>query len=84
MSMQQVMRSFQTELFSSFLPSTYVGQIKKYNYFVNLGALKHWQFMPNWKDGSSLLNSLFFVFNIFFLPKYLLYYDYIVKWCSGL
>ena len=39
-----IMRSFQTELFSSFLPSTYVGH-------VNLAAVKHWMFMPNWKDG---------------------------------
>ena len=32
---------------------------------------------------AALLNSLFFVFNISFLPKYrVIYYDYIVKWCS--
>ena len=32
----------------------------------------------------ALLNSLFFVFKISFLPKYrVIYYDYIVKWCSG-
>ena len=42
-----IMRSFQTELFSSFLPSTYVGH-------VNLAAAKHWQFMPNWKNGSAV------------------------------
>ncbi len=40
-----IMRSFQTELLSSFLPSTYAGH-------VNLAAVKHWQFMSNWKDGS--------------------------------
>ena len=42
-----IMRSFQTELFSSFLPSTYAGHI-------NLAAAKHWKFMPNWKDGSTV------------------------------
>ena len=32
-----------------------------------------------------LLNSLSFVFKISFLPKYrVIYYDYIVKWCSGI
>ena len=30
-----------------------------------------------------LLDSLFFVFKISFLPKYrVIYYEYIVKWCS--
>ena len=38
---------FSTELFSSFLPSTYVGH-------GNLAAAKHWQFMPNWKNGSAV------------------------------
>ena len=33
------MRSFQTELFSHFLPSSYAGH-------VNLTASKHWRFMP--------------------------------------
>ena len=42
-----IMRSLQTELFSSFLPSTYAGN-------VNLAAAKHWQFMPNWKHGSTV------------------------------
>ena len=42
-----IMRSFQTELFSSFLSSTYAGH-------VNLAAAKHWQFIPNWKDGSTV------------------------------
>ena len=42
-----IMRSFQTELFSSFLPSTYAGH-------VNLAAPKLWQFMPNLKDGSTV------------------------------
>ena len=33
---------------------------------------------------AALLNSLFFVFNISFLPKYRVKcYDYIVKWCGG-
>ena len=42
-----IMRCFQTELFSSFLSSTYAGN-------VNLAAAKHWQFMTNWKDGSTV------------------------------
>ena len=42
-----IMRSFQTELFSSFLPSTYAGH-------VNLAAMKPWQFMPNWKHGTTV------------------------------
>ena len=42
-----IMQSSQTELFSSFLPSTYVGH-------GNLAAAKHWQFMPNWKNGSTV------------------------------
>ena len=33
--------------FSSFLPSSYAGH-------VNLAAAKHWQFMPNLKDGSTV------------------------------
>ena len=33
---------------------------------------------------AALLNSLFFVFKISFLPNYRAkYYDYIVKWCRG-
>ena len=41
------MRSFQAELFSRFLPSSYAGH-------VNLAAAKHWLFMPKWKDGSTV------------------------------
>ena len=34
---------------------------------------------------AALLNLLVLVFNISFLPKYrIIYYDYIVKWCSGI
>ena len=51
-----IMRYFQTELFSSFLPSTYAGH-------VNLAAMKHWQFMPNWKDGSTIEFFIFRVYN---------------------
>ena len=40
-----IMRSSRTELFSSFLPSTYACN-------VNLAAAKPSQFMPNLKDGS--------------------------------
>ena len=65
------MQSFQTELFSSFLPFMYADH-------VNLAAAKHCQT----GNMAALLNSVFFVFNSF-LPKYcVIYYDYIVKWCS--
>ena len=34
---------------------------------------------------AALLNLLFFVFKMLFLPTYhAIYYDYIVKWCSGI
>ena len=50
--------------------------------YVHLAAAKPWQFMPNWKDGSTV--ELFFVFKISFLPKYrVIHYEYIVKWWSG-
>ena len=42
-----IMRSFQTELFSRFLPVAYVGH-------VNLAAAKHWRVMPKLKDGSTV------------------------------
>ena len=51
-----IMRSFQAELFSRFLPSSYAGH-------VNLAAAKHWQFMPNWKDGSNVEFCIFCVYN---------------------
>ena len=41
-----------------------------------LAAGKHWQFMPNWKNGSTL-ELIFVVFKMSFLPKYrVIYYDY--------
>ena len=51
-----IMRYFQTELFSSFLPPTYFG-------LVNLAAVKRWLFMPNWKDGSAVEFIIFRVYN---------------------
>ena len=53
-----IMRSFQTELFSSFLPSTYAGQ-------VNLAAAKPCQFMPNYKYGSTVEFIIFRFLNLF-------------------
>ena len=44
---ETIMSSFHTELFSSFLSSTYSGH-------VNLAAAKPWKFTPNWKDGSTV------------------------------
>ena len=67
------MPSFQTELFSSFLPSTYAGN-------ANLAAAKPWQFIPNWKHGITLE---FIIVRVFVSAKYrVIYYNYIVKWCS--
>ena len=67
-----IMRYFQAERFSRFLPSSHDGH-------VNLAAGKHWVFMPNWKD----VEFIIFVFKISFLPKYRVkYYDYIVDLCS--
>ncbi len=48
------MRSFQTELCSRFLPSSYADH-------VNLAAGKHLQFMPNCKGGSAVE---FFIFRV--------------------
>ena len=48
------MRSFQTELFSRFLPEEYVGN-------VNLAAAKHWRVMPKLKDGSAVEFTIFHV-----------------------
>ena len=72
------MRSFQAEQYSRCLPSLYAGQ-------VNLGAAKPWRSVPQSSEMAALLNSLSFAFTNSFLPKYRVkYYDYIVKWCSGI
>ena len=62
-----ILRYFQTERFSCFLPSVYAGH-------VNLAKAKH----CHWVGGScqssemaTLLNSLSFVFKMLFLPKHL-------------
>ena len=47
-----IMRSFQTELFSCFLPSAYCDN-------VNLAATKHWQFMPKYRDGDTVEFNIF-------------------------
>ncbi len=72
-----IMQYFQTHLFTRFLPSPYASH-------VNLNAAKHCRRCQS-SEMAALLNSLFFVFKISFLPKYrVIYYDYIVKWCSGI
>ena len=71
-----IMRYFQTEQFSRFLPAPYPSH-------VNLAAAKHCRWVQS-SEMAALLNSLSFAFANSFLPKYLVkYYDYIVKWCSG-
>ena len=73
-----LIQSFENELFSRFLLSTYAGH-------VGLAVAKHWCFMPKWKDDSTVEFIIYFVFKISVLPKYRVkYYDYIVEWCSGL
>ena len=68
-----IMRSFQTELFSSFLPATLIWPRR------SLGRSCQGSKM------ATMLNSLSFVFKISFLPKYhVVHYDHIVKWCSGI
>ena len=77
-----IMRYFQTELFSrflpsasSFLPSTYAGH-------VNMAARSLGSSCQT-GNMAALLNSLFFVFKMSFLPKFrIIYYDYIVYWYS--
>ena len=71
-----IIRYFQKELFSSFLPSTYAGH-------VGLGG--------SCQSGkmAALLNSLFFVFKSLVLPMHRVKYYYynssiIVKLCSGI
>ena len=71
-----IIRYFQKELFSSFVPSTYSGH-------AGLGG--------SCQSGkmAALLNSLFFVFKSLVLPKHRVNYYYynniiIVKWCSGI
>ena len=61
-----IIRSFQAELFSRFLPSAYSGN-------VNLAATKPGQFMPKFRDGDNVY-YISFVFKISFLPKYRVIY----------
>ena len=68
---------FSDRAISSFLPSTYAGH-------AYLAAEKPRYSSCKTGKMAALLNSLFFMFKISFLPKYrVIYYDYIVKWCSG-
>ena len=62
---------FQNELFSRFLPTTYV-------------AWQHHQgFCESWKM-ATLMNSSFFVFKMSLRRNYRVkYYYFIVKWCSA-
>ena len=65
---------FQNELFSRFLPSTYVAWQRR-----SLGDGCESRKM------ATPMNTLFFVFKISLLRNYhVKYYDYIVKWCSGI
>ena len=64
------MRCFQAELCSRFLPSSCAGHVNRAG--ERLGS------PGKIANMAALLKSLFFVFNISFLPKYCVkYYDYI-------
>ena len=56
-----IIRLFQKELFSRFLPSTYPGH-------VGLAAAEPWSSMPKWKDGDTVELILFFVVKFVVLP----------------
>ena len=60
-----IMRFFQTELFSRFLPSTYAGH-------VNLAASKPWRFMQKYRYGDTVEFIIFRVFR--FCLKIMSYY----------
>ena len=67
---------FQKQIFSTYLPSTYAGHI-------GLAVDKPWWFMPKWQEDDTV-ELIVFVFKISLLPNYRVkYYDYIVKWFSG-
>ena len=70
------MRSFQTEQYSRFLsssPATLIWPRQSSGGGYQSSAM------------AALLNSLPFAFRNSFLPKYRVkYYDYVVKWCSGI
>ncbi len=71
-----IMRSFQTELFSCFLPSSYAGH-------VNLTASKCWRFMPKCKHGSIVKFIIFRVqdFLSAYVPCQMLWlYCKVVQW----
>ena len=47
---------------------------------VSLAAGRPWSCMPKWQYGD-IVDFLFFVFKISFLPNYHVnYYDYVIKW----
>ena len=72
-----IMRCFQRVQFSRFLPPPYAGHVKLAAQSIGGGCQS--------SEIEALLNSLSFAFTNSFLPKYRVkYYDYIVKWCSGI
>ncbi len=73
-----ILRSFQIQQFSRSLLPMYTGHVKP-------DAAKPWRCARQSSKMAALLNSLSFAFKYSFLPKYSVkYYDYIVKWCSGI
>ena len=72
-----IIRSFQIELFSRFLPSPCPATLIWPRQSIGGSCLS--------SEMATMLNSLSFVFKISFLPKHpVMYYDHIVKWCSGI
>ena len=71
-----IMRSFQTEQFSRFLPSPYAATLNWLRQSIGGGCQS--------SEMAALLNSLYFAFTNSCLPMHRVKrYDYIVKWCSG-
>ena len=72
-----IMRYCQRGLFSRLLPSPYAAHVIWPRQISDRSCQS--------SEVATRLNSLSFVFKISFLPKYrVIYYDYIVKWCSGI
>ena len=72
-----IMRSFQTEQFSRFLPSPYAATLNWPRQSIGGGCQS--------SEMAALFNTLYFAFTNSCLPKYRVKcYDYIVKWYSGL
>ena len=72
-----IMRSFQTELFSRFLPTAYSDNVNLAAHGLGISC--------QITEMATLLNSISSELKNSFLPKYrVIYSDYTIKWCSGI